>query len=92
MIGRWLALVVVAYQRVVSPLTMQRCRFSPSCSTYAVTALREHGALRGGGLAVRRLLRCQPFSRGGYDPVPVATQREHVAPTLVQHGPQGVPR
>ena len=48
------------------------CRFEPSCSAYALTAVRRYGGVRGGLLAARRLLRCQPFSPGGYDPVPVA--------------------
>ncbi len=48
----------------------QRCKYYPSCSNYAVEALREHGAVRGTGMAAWRLLRCNPFSNGGYDPVP----------------------
>ena len=58
------------YQYTLSPLLGQRCRYYPSCSNYAVAALREHGAVRGVGLATWRLLRCNPFSNGGYDPVP----------------------
>ncbi len=61
---------VKVYQYTISPLLGQRCRYYPSCSNYAVEALREHGALRGLGLATWRLLRCNPFSNGGYDPVP----------------------
>ena len=61
---------VKVYQYAISPLLGQRCRYYPSCSNYAVEALREHGALRGLGLATWRLLRCNPFSNGGYDPVP----------------------
>ncbi len=56
--------------RWVSPLLPQRCRFYPSCSAYAMTALRQHGAARGSWLVLRRLVRCQPFCAGGYDPVP----------------------
>jgi hypothetical protein len=63
-------LIVTGYRRVVSPLLMPRCRFAPSCSEYALQALAEHGALRGGWLAVRRIVRCHPFHPGGYDPVP----------------------
>lgn len=58
------------YQRLVSPLLGQHCRFHPSCSQYAVDALRERGVLAGSALALWRILRCQPFSCGGYDPVP----------------------
>ncbi|MDD5219436.1 MAG: membrane protein insertion efficiency factor YidD [Candidatus Bipolaricaulis sp.] len=58
------------YQRVISPLLPQRCRFYPTCSQYAVEAIEAHGALRGSWLALRRLLRCHPFHPGGVDPVP----------------------
>ena len=61
---------IKVYQYTMSPLLGPRCRYYPSCSNYAVDALREHGALRGLGLAAWRLLRCNPFSNGGYDPVP----------------------
>ena len=57
------------YQRLVSPALPRRCKYEPTCSAYAVEALRAHGALRGAVLAVWRLLRCNPFSHGGYDPV-----------------------
>lgn len=59
-----------AYQRLLSPLLPRRCRFYPSCSEYAAQALLKHGLLRGGWLALRRLLRCGPWHPGGYDPVP----------------------
>lgn len=59
-----------AYQLVLSPMLGPRCRFYPSCSCYARTAIERHGALRGSWLGVSRLLRCHPFARGGYDPVP----------------------
>ena len=58
------------YQYTISPLLGPRCKYYPSCSNYAIDALREHGAIRGTGLAAWRLLRCNPFSNGGYDPVP----------------------
>lgn len=64
--------VLRAYRRWVSPLFMPHCRFHPSCSSYAVTAVSRFGALRGGWLALRRLSRCHPLHRGGYDPVPEA--------------------
>jgi putative membrane protein insertion efficiency factor len=72
-----LVAVVRAYQRWVSPMFGPHCRFAPTCSTYAVTALREHGAVRGGWLAVRRIARCHPFNPGGVDPVPPARTDRH---------------
>lgn len=58
------------YQMTLSRVLPPLCRFEPSCSQYAVEAVEVHGALRGGLLAVLRILRCNPFSEGGYDPVP----------------------
>lgn len=58
------------YRRYVSPLTPPSCRFHPTCSAYGEEAVRRYGAARGGWLTLRRLLRCQPFCKGGYDPVP----------------------
>ena len=75
---RWLVnlfiVIIRLYQRFLSPLLGPRCRFSPSCSTYAIEALACHGLGRGVGLTVWRLLRCHPFSAGGYDPVPEREQ------------------
>jgi len=62
--------LVRVYQWVVSPLLPPSCRFYPSCSAYAATALERHGALRGSWLAARRLARCHPWHPGGVDPVP----------------------
>jgi putative membrane protein insertion efficiency factor len=61
------------YQRVISPVIPRRCKYEPTCSRYAVEAIREYGILRGLLLGVWRLLRCNPWSHGGYDPV--AAQR-----------------
>jgi putative membrane protein insertion efficiency factor len=60
---------LLAYQKIVSPLLGERCRFEPSCSRYAVQAIREFGILRGLVLAGWRVLRCNPFGRGGFDPL-----------------------
>ena len=61
------------YQRFVSPAIPNRCKYHPSCSQYAIDAIRGHGALRGAILATWRLLRCNPWSDGGYDPVSAQT-------------------
>lgn len=58
------------YQLFLSPLLGPRCRFAPSCSVYAAEAIRVHGPLCGGWLALKRILRCHPLHPGGYDPVP----------------------
>ena len=58
------------YQRFISPYTAAHCKYYPTCSAYAVTAIRKHGVLYGGALAVWRILRCNPWSKGGIDPVP----------------------
>ena len=62
--------VVLFYRKHISPMSAPRCRFAPTCSAYAIEALEKYGALKGGFLSVRRLLRCNPFFKGGYDPVP----------------------
>ncbi len=62
--------LLAAYRRLVSPLLPPACRFYPSCSAYAVEAVRRHGALRGSLLTVKRLARCHPLCEGGIDPVP----------------------
>ncbi|HXY41579.1 MAG TPA: membrane protein insertion efficiency factor YidD [Vicinamibacteria bacterium] len=71
--ARGLILLIEGYRALLSPLLGGHCRFFPSCSLYAEQALRSHGAARGSWLALRRLLRCHPFSPGGFDPVPAAT-------------------
>ena len=58
------------YPRQISPLSPPRCRFIPTCSEYAVQAVEKYGAARGAFLAAKRLMRCHPFHKGGYDPVP----------------------
>lgn len=77
--GSWTALLLAwcvrAYQILLAPWLGARCRFHPSCSNYALDALAEHGAVRGSWLTARRLVRCQPFSVGGIDPVPPVSER-----------------
>lgn len=67
---RLLLSAICFYRRAVSPLFPPRCRYIPTCSEYALQAVEKYGPLRGGFLALRRLLRCNPFHKGGYDPVP----------------------
>jgi len=63
-------LLIKFYRLVLSPFVGQHCRFTPTCSEYALTAITRYGTLRGGWLAVRRIGRCHPWCEGGYDPVP----------------------
>lgn len=65
-----LILPVRFHQKFISPLTPPSCRFTPTCSQYAVEALRKHGPVKGLWLAIRRILRCHPWGGSGYDPVP----------------------
>jgi putative membrane protein insertion efficiency factor len=69
LLRRLAAAPIVLYQRAISPALPRRCKYEPTCSAYAAQALREYGILRGLVLAGWRLLRCNPFSNGGYDPV-----------------------
>jgi len=63
------------YQALLGPFMGGHCRFHPTCSNYAIDALRGHGAMRGAWFAVRRVLRCHPWGGGGYDPVPPVRPR-----------------
>jgi len=66
----FLLALIMFYQRFISPLMGPKCRFYPSCSTYLYEAIARYGAARGFWLGIKRLWRCHPFSKGGYDPVP----------------------
>mgnify|MGYP000308402295 FL=1 len=68
--SRFLQFLIRAYQVTISPYLGDHCRFTPSCSAYAMEAIQKHGALQGGWLAIKRIGRCHPFCDGGYDPVP----------------------
>ena len=69
-VGRAVVLAISGYQRIVSPYLPAACRFAPTCSEYARSAVMEHGVVRGVWLALKRLVRCQPLYPGGYDPPP----------------------
>jgi putative membrane protein insertion efficiency factor len=68
--ARAVAALLDLYKRFLSPLLPRACRFEPTCSVYAREAIEKHGLARGGALAMKRLVKCQPFHRGGFDPVP----------------------
>lgn len=70
LLRRLAVLPIRFYQWVLSPLLPPSCRFTPTCSAYAIEAVLTHGIFRGSWLALRRILRCHPWSAGGYDPVP----------------------
>ncbi|NLN48197.1 MAG: membrane protein insertion efficiency factor YidD [Clostridiales bacterium] len=63
-------MLIKVYQKAISPLFPNKCRFIPTCSHYAIEAINKHGALKGGALAVKRIMKCHPLNPGGYDPVP----------------------
>lgn len=83
--------LVTLYRWGISPLLGPRCRFTPTCSTYMIDAVRTHGAIRGGWLGLRRIGRCHPFSDGGFDPVPPAKQRPGGAPPTATNPAKTVP-
>ncbi|ABN53570.1 MAG TPA: membrane protein insertion efficiency factor YidD [Hungateiclostridium thermocellum] len=70
MFRRWVIYIIRLYQRWISPLkTMPSCRFYPTCSQYAIDAVGRYGVIKGGFMALKRILKCHPFHPGGYDPV-----------------------
>lgn len=74
MLGRFLIGLIRLYQQFLSPFLGENCRFYPTCSAYAIEALRTHGVIVGMVYAVWRIARCQPLCQGGYDPVPARKQ------------------
>lgn len=67
---KFLIFLIKFYRKYISPLKSPCCRFYPTCSEYAIEALEKYGALKGSYMSIKRILRCQPFNPGGYDPVP----------------------
>lgn len=62
--------IIKFYRKYISPMKSTKCPYIPSCSEYGMEAIEKYGALKGGALALWRIIRCNPFSKGGYDPVP----------------------
>jgi putative membrane protein insertion efficiency factor len=91
LVARALLAVIGFYRTVISPTLPPSCRYTPSCSAYAVEAIQVHGAGRGSWLALRRLLRCHPFHSGGHDPVPPPVQRAETLPTALARPVRPVP-
>lgn len=70
MIKRILIFLILLYKKYISPFKSTKCPYIPSCSDYGLCAIKKHGAIKGSFLAAWRIIRCNPFSKGGYDPVP----------------------
>ncbi len=88
-------LLIRLYQKFISPHTGASCRFTPTCSSYAVKAFEEWGPIVGLALAIWRILRCNPFSKGGYDPVPLRKRRSKTRgdePAEETDGAKGAPQ
>jgi len=90
MIRAYLLLMLRGYKALLSPMLPNACRFVPTCSEYAAEAIEQYGALRGGFMALWRLLRCHPFSAGGYDPV-ILPEKPAGEPVCVCHARQETP-
>jgi putative membrane protein insertion efficiency factor len=73
---RVLLFFIKIYKKLFSPLIISGCRYTPTCSCYAAEAIRKHGAIKGGFMAAKRLLKCNHFSKGGFDPVPDSLKGE----------------
>lgn len=81
LIFSWL---ILFYMRVISPLKKPCCRFVPTCSNYALESVRRFGAIKGGFLALKRVLRCNPFCKSGYDPVPLEIEKNSFFKFLIK--------
>lgn len=69
MIKKLMIILIKFYRKNISPMTAPKCKYFPTCSQYAIEAIEKYGALRGGIMSCLRILRCNPFSKGGFDPV-----------------------
>ena len=70
LIAKGMLWIIKFYQQCISPFTPPACRYTPTCSQYAIEAIQKYGPFKGGWLALKRILRCNPFGGSGYDPVP----------------------
>ncbi len=70
MLKKFFIFLIKFYQKYFSPMKRTKCPYCPTCSAYGLEAVQKYGAIKGGGLALWRIIRCNPFSRGGFDPVP----------------------
>ena len=70
MLKKFFIFLIKFYQKYISPLKTTKCPYYPTCSCYGLEAVQKYGAIKGGGLALWRIIRCNPFSHGGFDPVP----------------------
>ena len=70
MLNKLFIFLIKLYQKYISPMKSTKCPYCPTCSAYGLEAIQKHGAIKGGALTAWRLIRCNPFSRGGFDPVP----------------------
>ena len=86
MVKRVLIVLIKGYQKFISPFLGDNCRFYPTCSAYAIEALRVHGVFKGSLLAAWRILRCNPFGRPGLDPVPPRGKSRHNPHTTLRRG------
>ena len=86
MIRAYLLLLLRGYKAFLSPMLPNACRFVPTCSEYAMEAVDRYGILRGGGMALWRVLRCHPFVKGGFDPVPQRERAELRNAATDRHG------
>ncbi len=73
--------LIKLYKLFLSPIMGNACRFYPTCSTYGIEAIEKHGAIKGSYLTIKRIGRCQPLCKGGYDPVPDVVQKNHISHT-----------
>lgn len=87
---RAITVLIQGYRYGISPMLPSRCRFAPTCSEYALDAVREYGAAKGVGLALKRLVRCHPWGGSGYDPVPNRNHTDHAQRHGHGHGTPGL--